>query len=163
MVGGNAGLRVCIEGGAWFVHLVNGTPPVCEPVSCGASPVLQNYVPSQSVGYYGDQVTYSCPDKTVRIGGGGSKHLCNTSGLWEADTLDTSPLCKETEMLFRNSGSEMSGVAPLNTSSGRSSVDCARQCALMDSCHGYTFTRDSMMCSFNTAEAIPVTTKMKAI
>ena len=61
--------------------------------SCGAPPPNQMATPSMTIGYFGDNVTYTCDHTHLQIGGGTGRHRCAENGTWEADDVDPPPLC----------------------------------------------------------------------
>lgn len=62
-------------------------------VSCGTPPVFAGTKASLALGYYGDNLTFTCADDLVHVGGGTGRMTCDVTGVWELDGHDTPPLC----------------------------------------------------------------------
>ncbi|PVD34776.1 hypothetical protein C0Q70_06053 [Pomacea canaliculata] len=60
---------------------------------CGTPPVFAGTKASLALGYYGDNLTFTCADDLVHVGGGTGRMTCDVTGVWELDGHDTPPLC----------------------------------------------------------------------
>ncbi|XP_025086467.1 sushi, von Willebrand factor type A, EGF and pentraxin domain-containing protein 1-like [Pomacea canaliculata] len=154
------GSRVCNVTGQW---LQTSDDPDCQVVSCGTPPVFAGTKASLALGYYGDNLTFTCADDLVHVGGGTGRMTCDVTGVWELDGHDTPPLCLGNFLNFVSSREEEQTAPPqaLTSASTRSNLECAAVCARASSCYGYTFNRTSKVCAMNFVSYLPVITDMK--